>query len=164
MKSDKIEYWFMYDLIALEEIRKFHQEQRDQGGEPMGFATAAFEWVKKYGEERKMAAQENFFAERRRYRRFQINEPVKLVKERSIFLARTINISLNGLLCRSSDLLPVGKEMEALLPLDPENYYRVKVERSLSVAAEEYEVLLKFDERSRMNLQANKNYLAKISS
>ncbi len=45
-----VRYSFLNDTLALEEIRKHKWIESEKAGCEIGFATAAVDWVKKYGE------------------------------------------------------------------------------------------------------------------
>lgn len=46
-----VRYSFLNDTLALEEIRKHKWIESEKAGREIGFATAAVDWIKKYGEQ-----------------------------------------------------------------------------------------------------------------
>lgn len=46
----KTDYSFLTDELALLEIRKYKWIESEKLGHEMGFATAAYEWISKYGD------------------------------------------------------------------------------------------------------------------
>ncbi len=48
-------YSFFHDELALTEICRYRQSEGQKIGQEIGFATAAYEWIKKYGEDWKQS-------------------------------------------------------------------------------------------------------------
>jgi len=45
-----IKYSFLKDELAVNEIRKHKWIESEKAGQEIGFATAAFDWISRYGE------------------------------------------------------------------------------------------------------------------
>ena len=68
----KTSYSFLKDELALIEIRKHKWIESEKLGQEIGFATAAYDWINKYGYTWKqfrldMEDNKNVFTERRQY-------------------------------------------------------------------------------------------------
>ena len=112
----KDRYPYLRDPRALAEIRRHKWIESQKKGKEIGFATAAADWVKKYGRQwKKIHAEEykdnSIFIERRKYRRFNLNAFVKLIKNNAILLTEAVNVSFFGLLCRTKERLHPGSEV-----------------------------------------------------
>lgn len=147
-------YPYFRDPRALEEIRKHKWIESQKLGEEVGFATAALDWIGKYGEEwKKIHAAEykdnSVFIEQRRYRRFKLDQLVKLVKDNMTILAEGINISFFGLMCRAKEFLPAGTRIEAYIPIEQTSGEKIIcrgiVERTVLAKPQNYELFLRFD-------------------
>lgn len=158
-------YSFLNDPRALAEIRKHKWIESQKGGREIGFATAAVDWIKNYGEQwRRIHAQEekdaSVFIERRKYRRFRMEAHVKLTRENRRFLARAININIFGLLCRSSEYLAPGNEMKLELQLAPHLQDLIScgavIQRAVAKNPHEYEMFLEFDSYGQKQLAGSK--------
>ena len=150
----KDSYPYLRDPRALEEIRKHKWIESQKQGREVGFATAALDWITNYGQQwKEIHAGEykdnRIFLEQRRYRRFKLNQLIKLVKGKVTVLAEGINISFFGLMCRVNRFLPVGSIMDVYVPIEQSNGEKIicrgTVERSIHVRLENYELFLKFD-------------------
>lgn len=165
MKKKK--YSFLDDPRALAEIRKHKWIQSQKEKREIGFATAAIDWIDKYGEQWKKIHtrhknSNSVFIERRKLRRFSLDMPAKLVKDGCNFLADIINISLFGLLCRTKDLIYLGNEVDVYLALDANEPLRLRcratVERCLTTKQRQYELFLKFDQSSQEQIENSRYF------
>jgi hypothetical protein len=57
------------------------------------------------------------FLERRRLRRFDLDQPVELVQKHRLSMAWAVNISLSGILCRCKERFPAGSQIAVRLSL-----------------------------------------------
>jgi len=158
----KDNYPYFRDPRALDEIRKHKWIESQKLGEEVGFATAALDWINKYGQEwKKIHAGEykdnSVFIEQRRYRRFKLNQLVKLAKDNITVLAEGINISFFGLMCRVKEFLPVGSRLEDYIPIEQSSGEKVicrgVVERTVLAKPENYELFLRFDEDCQRQIE-----------
>ncbi len=155
-------YSFLKDPRALAEIRKHKWLESQKAGREIGFATAAVDWVKNYGEQwKKIHAQEykdnGLFLERRRYRRFKVDCMVELKETNALFSAEAVNISFFGLLFRAADYVYPGSEVNVHLLCEQNDAYALNckgtIERAFPVAPQRYELFLRFDNRSQEGLE-----------
>lgn len=149
----KEKYSFLKDPRALAEIRKHKWIESQKRGEEVGFASAAVDWIKRYGQEWKhIHVKEdrdyNSFFERRRFRRFKLDCCAELIKNNARILANAVNISFFGLSCRTTDYLHIGSEIGIHLPIKRDNNeditYNGIVERILPMGSKKYELFLRF--------------------
>lgn len=160
MKIDA--YPYLKDPKALAEIRKHKWLESQRRGEEVGFATAAVDWIKNHGQDwKKIHAQEykdrGVFIERRKYRRFQLEALIKLMKENKDFAADPVDISFFGLSSRMREYVDIGSEVEIKVILKKDRKKEIKckgtIERVVSVGRKSYEVFLKFDEQGQEQLE-----------
>ncbi len=116
----KNNYSFLRDTLAIQEIRKHKWIESEKQGEEMGFATAAVDWVKKYGHQWnqfRATRQESQdpFSEKRQYRRFQRRFPLQIKLQNQDIECQTDNINLLGLACTIPH--PIDSDTEALVTL-----------------------------------------------
>lgn len=151
---EKETYSFLKDPRALAEIRKHKWLESQKAGEEIGFATAAVDWIQKYGRDWMKvhvadAKQDgSFLIERRKYRRFPLRGIVELIKNNAHHIAEAVDISLQGVLCRTTEQVHLGSQMcirlfcgtEIPAEICPANIERVSVSSS-----GKYEYFLKFD-------------------
>ena len=101
MKSN---YSFLKDNLAVHEIRKHKWIESEKNGREIGFATAAVDWVKKYGQQWylfRVSRQEGTdpFSEKRQFRRFPRKFPLQIKVSNRQIECQTDNINLIGLAC-----------------------------------------------------------------
>ncbi len=101
-------YPFLRDEVALTEIRKHKWIESEKIGQEIGFATAAMDWIHKYGKgwlafHGKKETINTVFAERRRHRRFQVNLPIEIKNDQDCITSYTQDVNLMGISC----LIPV---------------------------------------------------------
>jgi len=86
----KKRYNYLQDGKAVEEILKHKWIESEKLGRDIGFATAAWDWINKYGQEWKQHHQQKFeqhiqnledLIERRRYRRFKSELSAKVIRD-----------------------------------------------------------------------------------
>ncbi|MFA6350317.1 MAG: hypothetical protein WCY12_05295 [Candidatus Omnitrophota bacterium] len=159
----KQSYLYFDDLQVLEEIDKHKWIESQKAGKDIGFDAAAEDWVTKYGQEwsrhhQQVEQDENIFFERRKLRRFELGKCVTLLKDGAIFLAEAVNVSLNGVLCRSKQYIYPRGEVVIRLPFENDRTtgltFKALIERVfLKPDLNEFEVFLKFDDSSREKLE-----------
>lgn len=104
-------YSFLKDELALAEIRKHKWIESEKLGYEIGFATAAVDWIKRYGHNWKTYrlnthSSQDLLAEKRRHRRFAIRLPVELSADNASINCHTDDISLIGMSCTIPSYLP----------------------------------------------------------
>jgi len=107
----KDNYSFLKDDLAVLEIRKHKWVESQKQGQEVGFATAAVDWIKKYGDTFKQfrlsrTTAQDPLAEKRLYRRFPQKFPLRVATNNRTFSCHTDDINLIGLSCTVSELLP----------------------------------------------------------
>lgn len=152
----KDKYPYLKDPRALAEIRKHKWIESQKAETEVGFASAAVDWVKKYGEEwKKVHAQEywngEIFIERRKYRRFKLQGMVKLVKDGISIFAEPIDLSFFGLLCKTSEGLPLGSNIKARMSFKLQQNKKdlecfCRIERVAFMGLNRYDIFLNFNE------------------
>lgn len=153
-------YSYLKDPRALAEIRKHKWIESQKQGREIGFATAAVDWVKKYGRDWKKSHfkhdKAESFIERRRYRRKKLNCGICLTGDNSRILGEALNLSYEGLLLRAADYLAPGSEAAINLSCRKESGEvfngRGVVERAVPLLAQGYELFLRFDEPTQENI------------
>ncbi|MBP7216129.1 MAG: PilZ domain-containing protein, partial [Candidatus Omnitrophica bacterium] len=142
----------------LEEIRKHKWIESQKAGCEIGFATAAWDWITRYGEDwKKIHVKEDtetaVFMERRRFRRFKFKGCIQLLKDNAICIADAINVSFFGLSFRSPDYLTPGSSMDVRLLFDCNGHQKLScqgtVNRVIPLDTRLFELFLRFDERSQ---------------
>ncbi len=155
-------YPYFRDPRALEEIRKHKWIESQKLGQEVGFATAALDWIERYGQQWKEIHADEYkdnriFLEQRRYRRFDLNQLIKLVKDNMTILAEGLNVSFFGLMCRVNQFLPVGSKINIYLPGEPKAGEKIVcqgvVERTVHTKLEKYELFLKFDRNGQRQIE-----------
>lgn len=163
-------YPYLRDPRALAEIRKHKWIESEKKGKEIGFASAAVDWIGKYGEEWKKIHGEEYkdnrvFIERRKYRRFKLNAFIKLAKKDIFLLADALNVSFFGLLCRAKEYLEIGSEVDIYIKLTKNGKKNLLckgvIERILSVSPNAYEIFLRFNDYSQQKV-ANWEYISRI--
>lgn len=168
MKDD---YPYFKDPRAMAEIRKHKWIESQKQDEEIGFATAALDWIERYGQEWKKIHVKEYedkgvFIEQRRYRRFKLEQLLKLVKDNITVLAEGINISFFGLMCRVREFVPVGSKIGVYIPIEQNSGEKIVcqgvIERSVHVKHEKYELFLRFDSDCQQQLEKCKHFLKRI--
>jgi len=102
---------------AVNEILKHKWIESQKSGRDIGFATAALDWIKKFGQSWKRANNINDelqeLMERRRYRRFKINLPIKI---------KSSDLELDA---QIKEFNHIGLDFTSDAPLDVESYVEI---------------------------------------
>lgn len=119
-------YSFLKDNLALMEIRKHQWIESEKQKREIGFATAAVDWVKKYGHTWKLARigadqKNDILVERRHYRRFATALNLEIFSQGVIVKTQTQDISLAGLSCQTSIGLDALSDLEVRLSFPEDN-------------------------------------------
>src|SRR4030042_1205958 len=168
MKMKKDTYQYLNDPRALAEIRKHQGIESQKRDEIVGFATAAVDWIKKYGEQWKQIhvyRDNSFFLEKRRYRRFKADFALRVTASGSDITAKAMNISFFGLLFKTPESFLKGEEISVKLAYNRSDdgvYCRGMIERISQVRPSHYEVFLKFNDPSQKSIE-QWQYLQKLS-
>jgi hypothetical protein len=110
---------------AVEEILKHKWIESQKLGRDIGFVTAAHDWIKKYGEawqkahnihNSNTAKEQSLLAERRKYRRFKINMPIKIKAEDLEFDSQAIALNHIGIDFISGVSLVTDSLIEIIIP------------------------------------------------
>ncbi|MFC1594627.1 PilZ domain-containing protein [Candidatus Omnitrophota bacterium] len=156
---------FLSDERAVAEIRKHQWIESQKAKREIGFATAAVEWVKSFGKAWKRIhinekKDYNFLLERRRFRRFRIDSNVELKKGEARVRAQAKELSFTGVLCQTSEYLPVNREVTINFNLQHYNHDRLSnitctgmVNRVEVARPKGYEVFLRFDEAGQRYME-----------
>ena len=158
----KDRYPYLKDPRAVAEIRKHKWIESQKTGAEIGFATAAVDWVNKYGTEwKKIHAEEaddkKIFLERRRYRRFKLRGVAQLKSDRLCLTAEPLDLSFFGVLCRVDQEVPLGGEIKVSMSVETNRHKEDldccgSVERVLPVDGKRYDLFFSFHESCRRKL------------
>lgn len=113
-------YSFLKDALALVEIHKHKWLESEKIGREIGFATAALDWIKTYGQAFRKTrlgldeAEKKFF-EKRRHRRFSLQIPLRLKFHNEDIACQTHDISLMGASCTLPASLSPGPKAQATI-------------------------------------------------
>ena len=104
-------YPFLEDELAVTEIRKHKWIESEKKGHEIGFATAALDWIKKYGQawqqfRLRLKTQQNILDEKRLHRRFHQQFPITIHINDTAITAQTDEISLIGVACTIPTYVP----------------------------------------------------------
>ena len=115
-----LNYSFLKDELALEEIRKHKWIESEKQKKEIGFATAAVDWVKKYGQDWKafrfgLKSHTDIFTERRIHRRFACQIPVQLKINDNLIMSYTDNVSLIGFSCVLPNHISEDSQVEIVI-------------------------------------------------
>ncbi len=163
-------YPYLKDPRAIDEIRKHKWIESQKAGREIGFASAAVDWIKKYGKQWKKIYSKEFkdksiFLERRRYRRFKLDCLAELIKNNILILADVVNINFFGLLCKTDEYLQMGTKIGVHLlcerSIEKELICNGIIERISAASPRKYELFLKFDDYSQRQIE-NWEYFKKI--
>lgn len=158
----KSTYSYLKDPRALAEIRKHKWFLSQEAKCEIGFATAAVDWVKKYGEEWKKVHVKGLkdleiFLERRKYRRFDIDTHLTLRQNESQFLAQVINVNYFGFLCRTRHFLYLGNNVNIEMQINQKAQCRINcngvVERFSAASGGECELFVRFDDKGQRQIE-----------
>ncbi|MDD3374557.1 MAG: PilZ domain-containing protein [Candidatus Omnitrophica bacterium] len=162
-------YSFLKDNLALMEIRKHKWIESEKRKKEIGFATAALDWINKYGHTWKIArlgaSQEiDIFLEKRRYRRFNVNFPIEIIFDNIIIKTSSKNISLLGVSCETHSCLKRNASVEIKIIFPSKRFgknirFKSQILRSSqknTASAEPiYQTVILFDEHLRDVLREN---------
>ena len=118
-------YSFFNDELALNEIRKHKWIESEKRGREIGFATAAKDWIEKYGQQWKqyrlqITNFEDTFAEKRSYRRFPYQMPITIQTSDQLLTTVTIDISFIGLACYLPIFVAQNQDVFITMNIQPE--------------------------------------------
>lgn len=168
-------YSFLNDELALIEIRKHKWIESEKHNAEIGFATAAVDWIKKYGYAWKksrlgLTDAANVLSEKRQHRRFPSQLPVEIKLDNTHISAKTDDISLVGLSCTIPAPLPSNAPADVTIRfIKTKGEQKIKFQfasRVLRVSktqrsASGYTVFLSFTEEVRDYIRANAESLCK---
>ena len=163
-------YSFLKDELALLEIRKHKWIESEKHGCEIGFATAAVDWIKKYGATwrsyRFPAGEKQAFSEKRQHRRFPVQFPVQLSCDRARFLCETTDVSIVGLSCSLPKPLPADATADVTILIKDKNkpksrfQFKSRITRvDQSLGRKGYHVFLPFTEEVRDYLRTHAEIL-----
>lgn len=170
-------YSFLKDELAIIEIRKHKWIESQKLGYEIGFATAAVDWVKKYGMKWRKAQLEqklpsDLFSEKRKFRRFEYNLPMSIMVNEAKIKCHTKDFSLVGVSCTIEEYVPENIYAHASIEFNTPNFLmrkpRLQFESKILRTAKKdqksenkgYEIFLTFNEETRDFLRANLDSLA----
>ncbi|MBU2101850.1 MAG: PilZ domain-containing protein [Candidatus Omnitrophota bacterium] len=163
MKKRDSMYPYLKDPRALAEIQKHKWFLSQESQCEVGFATAAVDWVKKYGDAwRRIHVKDDrgleSFVERRKYRRFNVAQEVTLRSKNIEFTAELINVNYFGVLCRTDHFLYLGNDVRIDVSLHEHEGCHIHcngiVERFSSAALDgQCELFVRFDEQGQEQLE-----------
>lgn len=117
-------YSFFKDDLAVLEIRKHQWIESEKRGEAIGFASAALDWIKKYGpafqQYRLGMTGQNLLSEKRRHRRFSVRFPVQIKVNNANITCHTDDVSLMGLSCTIPEFVPNNTPTEVTIRFQQE--------------------------------------------
>ncbi len=165
-------YSFLKDELATIEIRKHKWIESEKCGFEIGFATAAIDWIRKYGVAWKQyrmgtRAAGNIFSEKRQHRRFNYKLPLQIKVNDNWIAGYTEDISLVGISCTIPDYIPQDTitEVTIRIPKEKLNIPQEKVNFKARVmrigkpdpqkADHNYNIFLPFNEDIRDYIRAN---------
>ena len=168
----KTTYSFLKDELALIEIRKHKWIESEKLGKEIGFATAAYDWINKYGYTWKqfrldVEDNKNVFTERRQYRRFLVNFPIQLKTDQLFLASYTNDFSFIGFGCTIPVHIPQNTPTEIAINFNEEGtaakksrlHFSSRILRISRPKAKKstlcYQIFLPFNEEIRDYLRSN---------
>ncbi|MFA5059600.1 MAG: PilZ domain-containing protein [Candidatus Omnitrophota bacterium] len=165
-------YSFLSDELALIEIRKHKWIESEKQGFEIGFATAACDWVGRYGNDWKKfrlnpPAESDLFVEKRRYRRFAYQVPIELKVAETHLTCCAKDINLIGLSCLIPIFVPHDAPVEVSINLQNRDslmhksrfQFKSRIVRVSSAKerrpSQDYEIVLSLSEQFRDYLRCN---------
>lgn len=159
------DYSFLQDELALIEIRKHKWIESQKQQREVGFATAAVDWIKRYGDEFKtfrFAVRDpgQWFEEKRLYRRFSYTAPVSLQLPGVKVEGRATDFNLVGVSCTVPKEL--NEDQTADITIDFRDFlkrpvpvlrFRSRVARADKSGASGCKVFIPFSEKARNYLR-----------
>ena len=169
-----INYSFLQDELALVEIRKHKWIESEKSGKEISFATAALDWIKKYGQDWKnyrfgLQSNQNIFSEKRHYRRFSYQWPIQLKINDHHIVSQTHDINLIGLSCDVPSFVAQDTSAEVVVSLHAQGnakkesklQFQSKVKKIAKQKGKSFnKVFVPFTEEIRNYLRANAGLLA----
>ncbi|MCK5580722.1 MAG: PilZ domain-containing protein [Candidatus Omnitrophica bacterium] len=165
-------YSYLKDKNALNEIRKHKWLESEKNGYEVGFATAAFDWIRLYGQPWLAFQDKKNYSEKRAHRRFYHKFPLRLKTASSEITAYTNDISLAGFSCTIPRAIDSSLPAEVTLKLKkPRKLFspRLKCQFDSKVArisesqkqetTTEYNIFIPFDENMKDFIRANSDFL-----
>ena len=155
-------YPFLKDPRAVSEIRRHKWLESEKAGAEVGFATAALDWITRYGEAWKAihvkdATDYTVFLERRKFRRFKPATIIDLVKNGIAHTAQVIDVSVLGILCKTQKMFTPGERFDLKLSIIKPELCRIvcsgRIARSFPLNAVEYQIFLRFDEFGQRQIE-----------
>ena len=156
-------YSYLKDPRALAEIQKHKWLESQKAKGEIGFATAAVDWVQRYGRAWKKAYAvetntKEILIERRKYRRFKLRGIVKLAAGKSFVVAEPLDLSFFGILCRVSQEVSLGSKIRAWLSLEMTRGTKDldccgNIERIVPVDAGRYDLFFSFSESCQRKVE-----------
>lgn len=126
----KESYSFLNDESARQEIRKHKWIESEKRGVEIGFATAALDWITKYGQLWRESRQQNTEAyswkEKRQYRRFNRRLPLQLSFGKSRIKCYTDNINYQGVACTVEDDISADELAQVTLHLNKNGLFQTR--------------------------------------
>jgi len=159
-----------------QEALRYKWIESEKKGEEIGFATAALDWIKRYGVSWQqfrlgLKRSENLLLEKRRHRRFAYHFPIFLMAQNTCLARRTDNISLIGLSCTIPADIPHNTKTEVTIRFVEERLpiprwrfqFTSRIARikklKCSQADSPFQIFIPFDEKVRDYIRANAIYL-----
>ncbi len=169
-----LKYSYLNDDDAVKEIRDHKWLESEKSGQEVGFATAAYDWINKYGEEwlsSRFESNKKFLSERRKYRRFSTHFPIEITVQNKSLQCKTNDISLIGFSCTLPNPVSQDVPVEVFIKLKDTATptkktafkFQSRVIRLTSkrkhIFKKEYHAFLPFNEKVRNFLRANSKIL-----
>ncbi len=115
------QYPFLQDELALMEIRKHKWIESEKQGREIGFATAAVDWVKRYGaawvRHRENISSRHSLREKRQYRRFSHKFRILITVADKPIRCETEDINVIGVACTVPSFIPETSPAQVTLQL-----------------------------------------------
>lgn len=170
-------YSYLKDNEALEEIRKHKWIESERQGSEMGFATAAVDWIKNYGPQWKQFSigVENIasiFTERRHFRRFSYQWPLKIKTSNGTIASFTKDINFLGLSCLVPHHITEQTHVDVTLNFQLKEsqttshlQFRTKVDRITKKSSNLcYEIFLPFTEEVKDYLKMRASLISNLAA
>ncbi len=161
------DYSFFKDALALVEIRKHQWIESQKIKKEVSFASAALDWITKYGPDWKKyrldnTTADNPFTEKRGYRRFEYSAPVVLKLNNKIFHTETNSVSLIGFSCLIPEFIEKGTTIEVTIQLSPDEVthfnFNCQVTRvSPTQNGQQFNIFIPFKEKIRNFFRIHSN-------
>jgi hypothetical protein len=169
---------YLQDESAVREILKHKWLESQKKGQDIGFVTAALDWITKYGEGWQKHHNKNLpsdkinspLVERRQYRRFKINLPVKIRTQNLEFSAQIKELNHIGVDFFSEVPLATASPIEIVISGKREKgisfniNLKAKVAKvlscgSLAAQGKKYLIFTTFEQNAQQVILENQNWL-----